>query len=646
MSAVVRAPLQQGAAPNEATIIFSLSVGEGSFTNHVLFQLVGKPEIAIEKNFNVLAAEQLHDLPYRLVGCGESPQVSFVCPSGLVEADVGVGFDAKQRFLRISPAEAAVEWDNSAFIKPVRCSLEVQYGEKPDEQISADFVVALCYEGIGTAFLNTPNNSAPEEILIPCDAFEAVREQKTFALPLTVMLWNPDKRALEPNSAAVKALSLEVLLQGNSNMRPGSEAYSKFQNMVEKAKITLGETNKSVKTEAKFSPTVFGLRATGEVADADIELLLTFSSALPQIMPLTLKAKTSNNVDYKAMIRWLLTYPDNSYASQFIQLGDVSLYHKALDHIIGVFQYDRTPNLAKGFRHRSTENYYEHGKRDIARDPFIALHVLPTGIGDLKGVALLYHELTHTLEDLVLDERDGIPENGCERNGHLVEELAKAVHHLCDAEKSGGNTLASIKEAIDCLSYAVNDPYVKKWLAQAMASDLPKFGAKYTALPKEMFYHYAVNYSGPNEEAVRRAIRRAFCPANLQGAYDIIDGLFAGGTLNASWNFGNLHRVSLQCPGFSFDPQYVIEWVPDKVRLVITISCAFQRDGASYKEHVDLTLEGNLPYLFDNVEYQNMPELHATWMLAVPPGKKFYDPPPGSPFFNLRQQSSRLKKRS
>ncbi len=156
------------------------------------------------------------------------------------------------------------------------------------------------------------------------------------------------------------------------------------------------------------------------------------------------------------MIRWLIEYPAGSYASQFIALGDVNTYYKALDHLDGVYQYDKTPNLAKGFRHRSNENYYEHGKGDITRDTFIALHVLPTGIGDLEGIILLYHELTHTLEDILLDERDGTPATGCERNAELLKELARALHNLCDAEKDGADTIGHIRKAIECLSVGVN----------------------------------------------------------------------------------------------------------------------------------------------------------------------------------------------
>ncbi|NLY37881.1 MAG: hypothetical protein GX044_01090 [Firmicutes bacterium] len=353
----------------------------------------------------------------------------------------------------IAPGHDAEQWDGNEFIKPCKCEITAMDGKLP---VKAVFEVNVCFEGIGTAFLNTPHYSSPQEILIPCDANERIREDKAFALPLTVMVWNPDTRTLEPDTAAIKALSMEVTLMQTSTMKPGSDAFKKLQTMVEEAKIALCETANTVEIDPKLSPEIFGLRATGKTAKADIELMLTFKCELPQIADLTLKAKTSNSMDYKAMIRWLIEYPAGSYASQFIALGDVNTYYKALDHLDGVYQYDKTPNLAKGFRHRSNENYYEHGKGDITRDTFIALHVLPTGIGDLEGIILLYHELTHTLEDILLDERDGTPATGCERNAELLKELARALHNLCDAEKDGADTIGHIRKAIECLSVGVN----------------------------------------------------------------------------------------------------------------------------------------------------------------------------------------------
>ena len=67
---------------------------------------------------------------------------------------------------------------------------------------------------------------------------------------------------------------------------------------------------------------------------------------------------------------------------------------------------------------------------------------------------------------------------------------------------------------------------------ETMSTTLPKFGAKYTTLPKELFYHYATDYTGPNAEAVKG---RAAPFARQACYYDIVDGLFAGGKMGFSW---------------------------------------------------------------------------------------------------------------
>ncbi|NLF43826.1 MAG: hypothetical protein GX587_14120, partial [Bacteroidales bacterium] len=265
---------------------------------------------------------------------------------------------------------------------------------------------------------------------------------------------------------------------------------------------------------------------------------------------------------------------------------------------------------------------------------------------DLKNIAVLYHELTHTLEDILLDERDGSPEEGCERNAELLKELAHALHHLCDAEKGGPDTIEHLKKAIESLSIGVNHKDVREWLFDTMSTTLQTFGAKYTTLPKELFYHYATDYTGPNTEAVKKAVRQTFCPARL-GHYDIVDGLFTGGKIGFRWNHGHMDRMDIECKGFTFDSVgHGFEWVPDKEKVIIKASLVVQKDGNPYKEHINLALESSTSYLFNETQYMNINEFSAEWEIGVPPGKKFYDPPEDSPFYMMRKHTGRLKIKS
>lgn len=61
MGAAVRAPGHQDSKPAEATITFSLAVGEGSFTNNVVFQMMDWAEIKMEGSSTLL--ESINELP-------------------------------------------------------------------------------------------------------------------------------------------------------------------------------------------------------------------------------------------------------------------------------------------------------------------------------------------------------------------------------------------------------------------------------------------------------------------------------------------------------------------------------------------------------------------------------------------------------
>lgn len=631
----------------KAILSFKYTAPDGGyFERQLAFKIAGKAEIIIEKNTYLLSTEDHFDLPYSLKGCGENPEISFLCPSELVSVELSVGDEENKRFLRISPAQEAAEWDKSAFIKPVKCKFEVKYGNMPEDKISVDLNIMLCYEGIGTAFLKTPVNKVPDIIEIPCFAGSDARERHAYALPLTVMVWNPDKRILEADVTAIKALSMEVTVKAGAKMGADSERYKKAQEMMDNAKIALCDTKKTVDTEPTLSPVVFGLQATGNDADDYIDVLLTFKSDIPHLETLTLEARTINDTDYKGMIRWLITYPEGSYVSQFIKLGDVKLYHEALDYIEAVYQYDKMP-LKYSYLDMSSVsqgNAFYVPRKEL-NEPYIAMKQVPTDIGDLMGISLLYHELTHTLEDIVLDERNADTSMGSERNGTLMENLAQAAHFLCNAEK-GISISGNVRNAIRALSEIMNNKYVRPWLSLTMNTTLKRFNAMYSTLPKEMFYNYATAYSGPNAEEVKKAVRGSFCPMAMPGdhCYTVTDGLLLGGKLDFKVSSGviNLTNVAeFVCTGYAVKVTSY-EWIPDKEKLFMKLHMTIQKNGSSYVDNADVILESREPYQFKETSYVTMSGFKVTWKLSIPTGRKFFDPPEESLFYLNQEQNGEI----
>lgn len=216
------------------------------------------------------------------------------------------------------------------------------------------------------------------------------------------------------------------------------------------------------------------------------------------------------------MIQWFLNYPRGTAVSRFIDLGSNDEYLSALAHIENrVYHRDHIPlNDNTIIIHRADGNYYEHGKGDIMRKPFIALVSVPKQVGDYDDIRSLYHELTHTLEDIRLDQRDGEVMDGSERRAYFLQFMADVAFHLADMERTG-NPLR-LGSAMTAMSNAF---YVEEVIGAAtIRQDAETFGAKCTLTSHELFEYYATAYDGPQAEAVRDAVLRLYFPGNVTKA--------------------------------------------------------------------------------------------------------------------------------
>ncbi|MGI5835757.1 MAG: hypothetical protein ACOX87_04590 [Chloroflexota bacterium] len=398
------------------------------------FNLAGKPEIIIEKKVNLLATEDKLDLPYRLVGCGEDPQIAFSCPSGLVEADLSVGFEEKERFLRLSPTQEAVEWDKTTFVKPAKCTFEVQYGERPEDKVSADLEVSLCYEGIGTAYENCNNGEMAEEFKLHCFGEDQKDERKkqAFRLPLAVMRWNEADRKLEPDVAASEQLEMEFVVKAGSKSIKADAAAKALKDA--EIKIEIDTTTTTVKTDKEKKPTLYAIYPSKNVLAGapEIELLLVVNDQSREFETLTLPAKLLPQADFKSMITWFIEYGKGTYVDKYIKIGDVAIYHGALDFIEErVFSASTCPYLPK-----ETGNHYEDGKWDVRRPTYVYLedHRMPRRIGEFKNIQALHHELAHAIEHQHGDTKDG-QGPGAERHAWPIEHLTGVVGALADMER-------------------------------------------------------------------------------------------------------------------------------------------------------------------------------------------------------------------
>lgn len=545
----------------QTTLSFRYTAPDGGyFERRMVFKLAGKPEIIIEKKINILSTEPYYDLPYRLVGCGENPEFDFSCPQGHIKADLSVGCDEKERFLRVSPGEDAVEWDRTAFMKPVKCTFEVKFGDKPEDIILADLEITICYEGIGTAYDGLQPDKVPaDEDIMHCDPDSDKRFDRGVWLPLVVMKWDGNARTLKHDISLTEALSFEFELDKTSVDYSDSEKLNQAQSAFDDVRPKRERTSRprpaefTTVVDSKNNPLTYVLHAGNNAAgSADpLPVSVTVSTSDPVISPLMLSLKIQFSNDLREYIRRFFTYSENTFARSFASFGNVNRYLAAMDFIEDhVYKVSSAP-----FPVRMNDNHYEDGTtyEDYShkiKSAFAERHravilkddCYPRHGNDMRNIQSLVHELTHAIEHMNNDTG----QDGDERHSYFLQYASDAFNKLADIERGMYADLkASLTDVINKIYRSYNNedntdaPRQLTWFGADMPPTQHYFIDKYI---NEFPSYHQSPLSQEQRQQVAETLSSLYFPLEVMGYYREETGPFKGTVWAASWKDGALEK--------------------------------------------------------------------------------------------------------
>lgn len=547
----------------QAILSFRYTAPDGGyFERQLAFKLAGKPEIIIEKNTYLLSTEAHFDLPYSLKGCGKNPEISFSCPSGLVLADLSVGDEEKERFLRISPAEEAVQWDQTSFIKPVKCKLEVKYGIKPEDLVYAELEIGLCYEGIGTAYEGINTNKIPRnEDIINCVSESDERYKKGVWLPMLVMKWDEKARSLKHDTSLCEALEFEFELDKVSVDYSDSEKLAHAQSALEEAFPRRERTTQTRPAEYaspidnKNKPITYVLYADKDAAGGvdPLPICVNVNSSDSALKPLMLQAKIKFSNDLRAYIKRFFAYSENTFARSFASFGNVNRYLAAMDFIEDrVYTVSNSP-----FAVRMNDNYYEHALEaegygdyfksklggERVRSVVLKDECYPKSGNEMKNIQSLVHELTHAIEHI----NGSTEEAGGERHSYFLQYTSDVFNKLAEIERG---VHADLKTALDYVVERIHMAYINEhntdeprelsWFGADMPPTQHYFIDKYI---KEYPSYTNSQLSQERRQQIADVLASAYFPIDIMGYYSEGKGPFKGAVWTIIWKEGLLQKV-------------------------------------------------------------------------------------------------------
>lgn len=592
-------------------------VGEGGqFQNNVKFNIVSEGQIKLENNeLKVLGtSDEQFELGYELVDFIIEPKVELRYKSKLFE----LSLDKNKQGKNIIVAKATEEAKEKAFEKFIHefpCEI-IAKNEK--ETVTEKFELQLCYEGIGTAYEKCNNNETPEQYKIHCfsDQENDKREEKAARIPLCVMRWDEASKNLMVDDAATNNLNFEFIL--SDSKKKNAKALNK---VIEDAKIVakVDSANKTqVKVDLQYQSTIFMIYPSKNTTapDPEIDLKINVSMTSAEFKTLTLEIKLIPQVDFKAMITWLIEYGRGTYVDKFIQIGNIATYHGALDFIENrVYSKSNCPYTPKKVDGK-IDNHYEDGRYDVSRPTYVFLldNCMPHQIGDFSQIQSLHHELCHTIEH---QNGDTAQKNG-ERHSYFIQHLVNVVHVLSDIErgkldvKSGGTAIQAYYNVFYNDTNA--DPQTFSW-----------FGVKFVS-PSMLLGRYAeFEHYGPasvpeeRKAAIANYFRQHYFPANIHAKKNV--GAFFketnGPFKNAVWNIngtenfvGMFSGITLKHPDYDFESVKPAEWIPGTLTLKTTFRITNNKTKVT--ELIEVQLDGGkLEYLED--KYQIIDKFTVSW---------------------------------
>ena len=595
------------------SIIANAIVGEKDITESVTIELLPMPKPQIKlfgSKFNILgkSSDKL-EIKYELLDFTMEPEITLDVQSSFLSLEVSKN-SLNEDIIEVSTTQEAYDKPFVNFIHSIKCTM---IAENDMEKVEKQFNVNLCYEGIGTAYTNCSNNKTPDKMLIKCftDSEDEKRKEQAYRIPITVMKWDDSLKELKPDDASTNNLTFEF----NANTRSRKIQVQQAVEVVEEANIVAEIENgpSPIRTmDNTKNPAIYMIYPTkSAVAPAESVDIFTQISSDDFDESLNLEAELKTQNDFRAMLKWFISYPEGTLAGQYIRLGSYDIFSGALDFIENrVYSISTVP-----FTPKTMENHYEDGIADVARPKAVVLRddSMPTQIGEFKKIQSLYHELIHAIEDQNGDM--GVFYNGGEpeRHSYYLQYLSDAAKALADLEKSSllqmeSNIRTAISKFYDVFFNPNNaTPQTFSW-----------FDA-HTSTQHRIFDYYAnfsvySNNTTMTEEqknAIERITRKFYFPGNAKGSFVETDGFFKDAVWTFAWNNGELFNLRLTHPSFKFNEYSQRQWRTGN-QLVIKATYDVERLSDGKTDMLNVELDAGT-YDMDNLTYPKISQFKVKW---------------------------------
>jgi len=601
----------------------------------------------ITNDLNIIASNS-RSIIFRISSEGMTKTVEFAVPASQAEPSLGVFFagQATENILKIK-----ANWDTSFYEFYKNCKFisgEIQEETRGDISVST-FLLKECMseEQIQKQFgrskakidnkfniftdssmgeLNTytariiyeciivpPTVKEPIELKAYSEENPETQEKNGYLLAVKVMKYSEDKKDIICDVELTN--NLDILFSPDKNIT--NLTFEKAEEIIANSKIIaelVPDTGEATDSKPYATYRIYPSKLiTSDVDTIDMDITLTCDDI--DIQDLTLKALLKPQINYKAMIKWFIEYPQGTFIDKYVKLGNTQTYWAAIDFIENrIFEISKVKNP------RSVENHYEDGKLDVSRAPSVILlkESMPQQIGDFKEIQSLFHELTHTIEDQNGDISlfEGFKANpGAERHSYFIQFLSDAVKLLSDLERNfSGDYEKIIWQAIGSYSsvyfnHSNLEPidYFAQfnWFGTETPTQHIIFG-KYAML--NVLYEGTLLTSEQTEQ-IAKCVKKFYFPGKANGTYTIEDGFFKGAQINMKWSAGTLSRAEIEFPGYKF-AEKSREWQGGNT-LALRIIYDIESDAGKTDTLIAYLNAGN----FDTFDYhyQEVPWFDLTW---------------------------------
>lgn len=588
-SACVSAERKQNVSnPDSAVVSFQFTGPGGTYRNNVRFKLIGDAKIVPQTNTLSLLFSNITPcaLPYKLVDFMENnPVVQLDFDKSWL--DITDGRDQTGGpLLHIKPTPGLI-WDEKKFEYPIVCQLHAKDGW---DEITASITVKVCFEGIGCVIKGGTLRTVREEhatITAIKDGEDASlqRIKQALTLPLVVMRWNPDKKLLESDMDAAKALTADVSVSAKAKFKTDTArawAHTALRECDLRTEVSAGgNPHRDIAWEPMYKPVILRTMAMKCNSIPLDQFAITVAVELPDnsLTPLVFEGTFIPYTSLKEVVRWFFADPAGTFAASRLIPGQAEQYCAALDFIgERVYTFENVP-----FQTSVTTNHYDAAPNIIAREVLqhpkcIVLHdrSYPYGIGDFNRAASLVHELTHAIEDQHGEYGGGA---GAERHAYFLQYAATTLKTLADGERGLVSVDVTVGEAIKNMNETYFNPE-----NTAEPRCLGWFGAT-VPTQHRLFSDYIKAYeNGDGTDAVRaigETLSRAYYPCAPCGADPASSlghgrrrtmGQQGGFFENAQWTFrwseGNMSRMEITHKKYVFSILSGPRWNGDEEKIL------------------------------------------------------------------------------